>query len=153
MMKRHTQCSHRASKSLIFRDLDTIWLCCKEKDKVDLRETIRYGQEPKTKDILVWAYSKLTLDTFQLQMQFVKSVNEFICRLRTGGRRSGVCVVPIQKNVVRACMSPGDVRYMNENRQTQELHLWRFGPFPCAKQLSEMYRCFWSGTVKLELVP
>ena len=54
---------------------------------------------------------------------------------------------------LRTSMSPGDVRYMNENRQTQELHQWRFGPFPGAKQLSEMYRYFWSGTVKLELVP
>ena len=86
------------------------------------RETIRDGREPKTKGLLVWAHSKWTLAKLQVEMQLVKGVIGFNCRVRTEGQiQFGVHVLPDQLSEVRAKMLPNHVRYTNENRHIQEL--------------------------------
>ena len=112
------------------------------------RETIRDGQEPKTKGMPVWADSRWTLEKLQVEMQVVKGVNGFIYRIRTGGKvQFGVRVLPYQLSEVRARMSPNDVRYTDDNRHIQELQQWRLGPLPYTRKLST---CFWNGVGKLE---
>ena len=114
----------------------------KDEDKVDSlreRETIRGGQEPKTKGMLVWADSRWTLEKLQVEMQLVKGVNGFIYRIRKGGQvQCGVRLLPDQLSEVRARMLPNDVRYTDDNRHIQELQQWRLGPLPYTMQPPEI---------------
>ena len=104
------------------------------------RETIRGGQEPKTKGGMpVWADSRWTLEKLQVEMPLVKGVNGFICRIRTGGQvQFGVRVLPDQLSEVRARMLPNDVRYTDDSRHIQELQQWRLGPLPYTMQPPEI---------------
>ena len=77
-------------------------------------ETIRDGQELKTKSMPVWADFRWTLEKLQVEMQLVKGVNG-----------------------LRAIMLPNDVRYTDDNRHIQELQQWRLGPLPYTMQPPE----------------
>ena len=70
-------------------------------------ETIRNGQELKTKGMPVWADSKWTLEKLQVVMQLVKGVSGFIYRVRTGGQIQ----FGVRENVTKRCE-------MHEREQT-----------------------------------
>ena len=89
-----------------------------------VRGTIRDGQEPKTKGMILWADSKWSLEKLRLELQVVKGVSGSADR-RTDTVACSCVARPIER--VRARILPNDVRHTNENRQTQELHQWRLG--------------------------
>ena len=103
------------------------------------RESIRDGQEPKTKGM--FAGSMWTLEKLQLEMQLVKGVNGFVYSVRTGGQiQFGVRVWSDQLGEVRARMLPHDVRYTHENRHIRELQQYTLQPPEIVEMLLECVR-------------